>query len=142
MGNNKVLIAVVAAVVMLAVVFVPLAPAPASAAPDMLKQTQYMTLLNANGVTSSQTGAKMSSLKYTTGDCYSVVDVTSQQTVTVKFQHSGDGTNYVDLASLSSVSSDGTSFTHTLVYGTYIRAVATLGTTNPVTVTAHCVLKD
>jgi hypothetical protein len=62
--------------------------------------------------------------------------------VTVAIDHSADASNWVNLYSYTAVSTNGVAFTHTLVYGEYLRASATLAGSTAVTVTVRCVLKS
>jgi hypothetical protein len=118
---------------------------PASAAPqDTVTSIARYTLLTANSITTTArgtgTGVRIPNFEYI--DCYGVIDVESAQTVTLSFEGSNDGTNYAAVATMAAQTADTTIFTRTLVYGEYYRAKATVGTTNPVTVSVKCVAKN
>lgn len=101
------------------------------------------TLISSNGITQSTTyTANLYSLYYGVADCYALYDFTLAQTVTVKMQHAIDTNNYFDLITLPAVITDGNYFTTTAIYGRYLRAVATLDTDNPVTISLKCALKN
>lgn len=115
---------------------------PQAAPQSALKNIKYALLYSGNGITESKTGSAVYTGGYASADCYSVVDVTSAQTVTAIISHSMDASNWVTWNSYTAASADGTSFTTTVPYGTYMRASASLAGSNAVTVTIRCVLKD
>ena len=143
----KTLLTLIVAVLMIGAVFtvlpIGLASAKPEAAPqDTLRIVKQVTLYAGSSITTNQTGSAVRTTGYSNAECYSIVDVTSAQTVTAIISHSADATNWVTLHSFTAVSADGTSFTPTLAYGEYLRASVTLGGSNAVTPTVRCVLKD
>lgn len=149
---RNVFVAIAAMLLVTALLFAafPIVPAVAAPAPAPLAATtnwRQAVLYQGNGITATANGtgyllARPETI-YTTADCYNVIDVTDSQTVTIKLQHSGDSSNWVDLVTYANVSADTTAFTTTTLYGAYLRSsVSTLGTANPVTITTRCVLKD
>jgi hypothetical protein len=88
-------------------------------------------------------------------ECYSTVDATAAQTVTIKLESSPENTNFAAIpmwqfssnvlaadADMADVTADGTTFAIAVLEGLYTRPVVTLGTSNPVTVTLKCIGKD
>lgn len=110
--------------------------------------TRY-TLLTSNGVTAT-TGGSVSAVGtgvrvagYDFADCYATFDATDSQTATLALQGSNDGTNYASLATFAAQSADTTIFTRTAIIGEYFRAnITTLGSSNPITVSVKCVMKN
>lgn len=112
-------------------------------APQSVTYYSELTLYSGNGITSSPTG--MGSNKpegFGVQDCYQILDVTLNQTVTGKIESSPDNVNWFTHHIFAAVSADNVAFTRTTIYGAYQRYAATLGTTNPVTVSLKCVVKD
>lgn len=152
--KTKLLITMLVAAVMLAAMALALpmgaataapqaGPAAAPAAAPQAIQNYFARLIyQGNGITATATGNAVGTLGYSLADCYSIVDVTNAQTVTVVISHSADASNWVTWNSFTAVSADGTAFTTSVPYGAYLRATAGLGGSNPVTVTVRCVLKD
>ena len=144
---GNVMLTLLSALVMLALIVavLPLGEVSAKleAAPQgTLRIVKQVTLYSGNGITTSATGSAVRTTGYSNADCYSIVDVTSAQTVTAIISHSADAQNWVTLHTFSAVSADGTSFTPTLTYGEYLRVTVNLGGSNAVTPTVRCVLKD
>ncbi len=144
---GNVFLTLLSALVMLALIAAVLPLNSASAKPEAspqgtLRIAKQVVLYSGNGITTAQTGSAVRTTGYANAECYSIVDVTSAQTVTAIISHSADAQNWVTLHTFSAVSADGTSFTPTLTYGEYLRASVTLGGSNAVTPTIRCVLKD
>ncbi len=144
---GNVMLTLVSALVMLALIVAMLpmnsvAAKPDTATQDVQRIVKQVVLYSGNGITTAQTGSAVRTTGYTNAECYSIVDVTSAQTVTAIISHSADAQNWVTLNTFAAVSADGTSFTPTLAYGEYFRASVTLGGSNAVTPTIRCVLKD
>ncbi len=99
-------------------------------------------LYSGNGVTAGANGTGKVTADYGVGDCYSIVDATLNQTVTVALQSSPDNSNWNTTYTYAATSADSVTFTRTTMYGQYTRATTTLGTANPVTVTVRCIAKD
>jgi hypothetical protein len=113
-------------------------PAPAS-----VSNYRQATIQSTSRLTTAVTGTAYLWAGFGVADCYSTfVNAAGTQTVTNKLQHSADGTNWVDLVSFAAASTAGTTFTRTAVYGQYLRNVPTLGTTNGVTFSVVCTLKN
>lgn len=145
--KTKLLVTMIVAGLMLTAVLAALplgsaTAAPADAPQAALKNTKTVLLYSGNGITEAKTGSAVYTGGYASAECYSIVDVTSAQTVTAIISHSADATNWVTWNTFSAVSADGTSFTTTVPYGLYFRASVTLGGSNAVTPTIRCVLKD
>lgn len=137
---NRILTAVLLCALMFGLVGVALASDPQ---PQSVTWYDTVQLYSGAAITSAPTGAANSkSVTFGIGDCYQIVDVTDATTVTGKLQHSPDGTNWVDLYTFPAQTADSVVFTRTANYGGYQRYAATLGTTNPVTISAKCVYKD
>ncbi len=108
-----------------------------------------------NGITATANlGGKFTG-DYGRFECYSTVDATAAQTVTVALESSPNNTNFAAIpmwqftsnvlaadADMADVTADGTTFAIAVLEGLYTRPVVTLGTANPVTVTLRCVGKD
>ena len=144
---GNVMLTLMSALVMLALIVAVLPLGEAAAKPEaapqaVLRQVKQVTLVSGSGITTSQTGSAVRTSGYANAECYSIVDVTSAQTVTAIISHSADAQNWVTLHSFSAVSADGASFTPTVPYGEYLRATVNLGGSNAVTPTVRCVLKD
>ena len=97
-------------------------------------------ILSGVGITQTTTGQGVLLGDYT-GDCYEALTVAGTQTVTLAIQHSPDNFSWFALYSFDAASASTTAFTHTALYGSYIRGVATVGTTTPVTVSLLCVFR-
>lgn len=108
-----------------------------------------------NGVTTTQTGAGKVTADYGTLECYSTVDVTLAQRLTVTLQHSPNNSVWADgpmwqfatnvllpLAGFDGQTADGTTFATGIAYGMYVRPTITISDANPVTVTLRCIAKD
>lgn len=144
---GNVMLTLISALVMLALIVAVLPLGEASAKPEaapqaVLRQVKQVTLYSGNGITTSATGSAVRTSGYANAECYSIVDVTSAQTVTAIISHSADAQNWVTLSTFTAVSADGTAFTTTYPYGEYLRASASLAGSNAVTPTVRCVLKD
>jgi len=145
--KTKLLTTLIVALLMITAVLAALPIGSAQAGPEAapagaLKTTRAVLLYTGNGITESKTGSAVYTGGYASADCYSIVDVTSAQTVTTILSHSVDATNWVTDKTFTAVSSDGTSFTTTVPYGLYLRATVYLAGSNAVTPTVRCVLKD
>lgn len=112
--------------------------------PSTVGYWQSYTLLNAAGVTTTQTTAVLYSMvDYGVADCYvNYIAASSYQTLTVALQDSPDNTGWRTSYTFAAISSASVAFTRTAVYGYYHRAVATLGDSTPITYTVKCVAKD
>ncbi len=97
-------------------------------------------ILSGVGITQTTTGQGVLLGGYT-GDCYEALTVAGTQTVTLAIQHSPDNSAWLSLYSFDAASASTNAFTHTALYGSYIRGVATVGTTTPVTVSLLCVFR-
>ncbi len=144
--KTKLLTTLIVAMLMITAVLAALpigsAQAGPEAAPAAIKNTRAVLLYTGNGITESKTGSAVYTGGYASADRYSIVDVTSAQTVTTILSHSVDSTNWVTDKTFTAVSADGTSFTTTVPYGLYLRATVYLAGSNAVTPTVRCVLKD
>lgn len=137
---NRLLTVLLIASAMLGLVSVALADDPS---PQTVVWRASNTYYTGNGVTTAVTGTAYNfQADFGIQDCYQIVDVTALQTVTGKIEHSQDGTNWVTQYTFSAVSADNVAFTRTTIYGNYERYWASLGTTNPVTISLKCVAKD
>jgi len=116
--------------------------APADAPQGTVTSFARYTLLTANKITTTQTGLGVRIANFEWMDCFSAIDATLAQTVTVSYQASADGINYATVASMAAATTDTVDYTRTLVYGEYFRTVATLAGSNPVTVNVKCVAKN
>jgi hypothetical protein len=115
---------------------------PTDAPSSTVSSFARYTLMTSNGITGTTNGTAVRIAGFEYIDCFAAIDVTLWQTVTMSYQASADGTNYATAQANSAVSADATVMTRTLVYGEYFRPVATLGTTNPVTISVKCVAKN
>jgi hypothetical protein len=137
---NRLLTVVLIAIAMLGLVSVALAQDPS---PQNVVWRSSQVYYTGNGVTADVTGTAYTfQADFGIQDCYQIVDVTALQTVTGKIQHSFDNTNWVTQYTFPAVSADNVGFTRTTIYGNYERYIATVGTTNPVTISLKCVAKD
>lgn len=118
------------------------AEAPTGAPASTVTSFARYTLFNLAGITQTANGTAIRIGGFESIDCFGTIDVSLAQTVTVSFQASADGTNYVTVDALPAVTSDSTNVTRTLVYGEYFRPVVTLGSANPVTASVKCVAKN
>ena len=113
-----------------------------NSAPQALKNVKQVLLYGGNGITSTKTGSAFYTGGYAAADCYSIVDATDTQTMTTVISHSADASNWVTWYSFSAVSADGAAFTTSVPYGQYLRASVFPQTTNAITVSVRCILKD
>jgi hypothetical protein len=87
-------------------------------------------------ITYSQASNSHLTARYSAADIHSVLDHTSTQTLTCKFQWSNDGTNWADgIALFTNKSADTNEITQTEMFGQRSRITCTVGTANPITVT-------
>src|SRR5512137_2408112 len=137
---NRGLTVVLIAMLMLGLVGVALASDPA---PQSVTWHAAITLYSGESVTAAVTGtAAAKPQDFGIGDCYQIVDATDATTVTGYLQHSPDGTNWSTAYTYPAAITDGVAFTRTAMYGDYTRYWASVATTNPVTITLKCVVKD
>ena len=140
MNHMKRSLALLAAIAIVAAAFA-LTVAPVVRAQDPSPQTVggYATYLlySGNGITATVNGTGKVTADYGVADCYTIVDETDVQTVTIALQSSPDNTNWNTTYTYADVTADGVAFTRTVLYGYYTRAGITLGGANPVTVTVR-----
>jgi len=114
--------------------------------PQTVTAVETFTLYSGSGVT--QSGVSLSGLysmrNYGIADCYTdyIAKSGTYQTATLGLQSSADATNWLTDTTLGPFSAVGVSLTRVSVYGYYHRIYATLGNTNPLTITVKCVAKD
>ncbi len=114
--------------------------------PQTVTAVETFTLYSGSGVT--QSGVSLSGLysmrNYGIADCYTdyISKSGTYQTATLGLQSSADATNWLTDTTLGPFSAVGVSLTRVSVYGYYHRIYATLGNTNPLTITVKCVAKD
>lgn len=114
--------------------------------PQSVSAVETFTLYSGTGVT--QSGVSLSGLysmrNYGIADCYTdyIAKGGTYQTATLGWQSSADATNWMTNTTLGPFSAVGVSLTRVTVYGYYHRIYATLGNTNPLTITVKCVAKD
>lgn len=124
-----------------------------SAKPDAVKAdsvqgTSNITLVESNGtVATAVTGTSRYIQFWGSADCFSAwiagpSVAGAPPTVTNKLQVSADDTYWADLTSFTAQSSASTVLTRTTLAGAYLRTVATVGNTNPVTYSVKCVIKN
>lgn len=134
--------------VMLSLVSIGLSAQPALATdpnPQTVSAYETFTLYSGTGVT--QSGTSLTGLysmrNYGIADCYiNYIAATSPQTATMVLLSSADATGWLTDTTFTAMSAVGVSMTRVNVYGYYHKIYATLGNTNPLTITVKCVAKD
>ncbi|MBK8113293.1 MAG: hypothetical protein IPK44_01590 [Candidatus Accumulibacter sp.] len=120
--------------------------AAADPSPQTVSAVETFALYSGTGVT--QSGVSLSGLysmrNYGIADCYTdyIAKGGTFQTATMILQSSADATNWLTDTTFTAMSAVGVSMTRVTVYGYYHRIYATLGNTNPLTITVKCVAKD
>jgi len=126
------------------------APQPVGA--EVVIGTRNVTLFNFAGTTAATTTSpSFFSASYGEADCYSSVTAmspittTGATTVTNKIQHSPNAVIWSDLTSFGATGqvTTGVAFTHTTLYGQYIRLVQVVGNSfNPITGSVVCTVRN
>ena len=142
LARISIVIVVVAVLsVLLSLALISSQPAPAQAQ----STGSWATYVLRSGTTSITADANTSGFNvvdYGRADCYQTVDITSATNVTTTLQHSSDNSNWVDGATLTVQTADGTVQYTTGITGSYLRASIDVMNSNPVTPTIRCILKD
>jgi hypothetical protein len=142
MNKRNLFVVVLTAALLLSGVFAALQAPAVQASPNGAVNSKFTQLLSGS-YNATRAGLGKDSAVYSKADCYLIVSgMTAVNTTTVKLQHSGDGSNWFDLVSFTAAATNTTAFTTTSIYGSYLRAYATLANTATVSLNAHCVLKD
>ena len=121
-----------------------LALTPVSAMPAAVNAPNI--ILAGNSITQTLTGSGVVLSSYT-ADCYESATLTGTQAITLAIQHSPDNYSWHSLYSFDVITNDAaslattTAFSHTALYGSYVRGVATLSSTQPLTVSLLCVFR-
>lgn len=145
--NSKlsILIAGVLAVLVLAVLLAVLPVQVGPARADAVVNSNTVQVLAFRNLTTTQAGYVNVS-GYGQADCYAQttsITPTGDFTVTFTLLHSADHANWVPLITYADQLTTSVDFTRTILYGNYLRAVATVDTTGPaVTGNVVCVLKN
>lgn len=126
--------------------------APKSAGAEVVVGTRSVTLFTFSGTTAPTTNsASFFSSAYGEADCYSSVTAmapittTGATTVTNKIQSSPNGVIWADLTGFGATGhiTTGVLFTHTPLYGQYIRLVQIVGNSfNPITGSVVCTVRN
>ncbi len=117
---------------------------PVSAMPSAVNAASI--ILAGNNMTQTLTGTGVILGSYT-ADCYESATLTGTQAITLAIQHSPDNYSWHSLYSFGVVTNAAaslattTAFTHTDLYGSYIRGIATLSSTQPLTMSLLCVFR-
>lgn len=134
---------------MLSLVSIGLNARPAAAtdpSPQTVTAVETFTLYSGEGVT--QSGTSLTGLysmrNYGIADCYTnyIAKSGTYQTATMVLLSSADATGWLTDTTFTAMSAVGVSMTRVSVYGYYHKIYATLGNTNPLTITVKCVAKD
>lgn len=154
MKNRFPLVLFAGAILLLAALLAPMYNMPqASAAPQALVtpvsvthsgvRGDVVTLFNGDVLTTTGGGTRQAILDHAKVDLQWVIDQGSTpNTATLKLQFSNDGTNWVDGSTfVTSNSADAGDMQQYPVYGRYMRAYATLGNNEDVTLTVIGVVK-
>ncbi len=123
-------------------------PAPKATQADSIIGTRSIVLIESNGsVATTVNGDAYYTQFYGSADCFSVwisgpLVAGAPPTVTNKLQVSADASNWADLIGFTAQTTASVVLTRTALAGAYLRNVATVGSTAPVTFSVKCVLKN
>lgn len=96
----------------------------------------YAVSWNTSSITSDTTSTAYTTQSYCYHDLFCSIDMSTTNTITVKYQVSPDNSNWFDSFAFSAQTADADIFTRTLAYGRYSRVV--LDVTNSETITPVC----